>query len=113
METKITKKPWGAFKLFTLNEKSTIKILTIKTNERISLQKHKKRTEFWKILSGEGIIVIDNKKYVAKKDKEFEIPNGALHQIICGKEELKVLEISFGFFDEDDIKRVEDIYNRI
>ena len=43
------KRPWGGFEQFTINEKSTVKILTLLPRQKFSLQYHKKRKEFWLI----------------------------------------------------------------
>jgi len=56
--------PWGVFEQFCLNKKVTVKILTIKKNQEISLQKHSKRNEFWRIISGKGQIIIGNSKKI-------------------------------------------------
>jgi mannose-1-phosphate guanylyltransferase/mannose-6-phosphate isomerase len=41
------------------------------------------------------------------------IPVGAKHRLIGEDKSYRVLEISFGFFDEDDIIRFEDKYGRV
>lgn len=105
-------RPWGRFERFTLNEISTIKILTINPNEETSLQKHKKRDEFWRILSGKGLVLIGDGKLEAVSGGEFNIPRETAHQIIGGNEPLVVLEISLGNFDENDEERLGDKYNR-
>ena len=46
------KRPWGGLEQFTLNEKTTVKILTVKAGKRLSLQYHHNRKEFWKFLAG-------------------------------------------------------------
>ena len=63
----IEKRPWGKFERFTQNEKSTVKIITVKVGEKLSLQYHKQRSEFWRILSGEGKITIGEETTEAKK----------------------------------------------
>lgn len=105
-------KPWGYFEQFCLNKKCTVKIITIKNGEELSLQKHSKRNEFWKIISGEGKIIIGNKTLRAYPEKEFFINKGDLHRAISTSKELKILEISLGKFDERDIIRKEDKYKR-
>ena len=42
---KEVKRPWGNFKRFALNEKCTVKILTVKPHQELSLQKHEKRKD--------------------------------------------------------------------
>ncbi|HEY4501282.1 MAG TPA: hypothetical protein VJI70_03425 [Candidatus Paceibacterota bacterium] len=43
---KIEERPWGNFERFTLNEKTTVKIITVNAGESISLQTHENRDEF-------------------------------------------------------------------
>ena len=56
-------RPWGEEEIFTMNEKTTVKILTINPAERCSLQYHNHRKEFWKIIEGEAIIANRRTKY--------------------------------------------------
>jgi mannose-6-phosphate isomerase-like protein (cupin superfamily) len=104
--------PWGVFEQFCLNKKVTVKILTIKKNQEISLQKHSKRNEFWRIISGKGQIIIGNSKKIASFGKEFFIPKNTLHRAKATSKEMLILEISFGKFDEKDIVRLDDKYKR-
>lgn len=106
------KKPWGNFQQFTLNQKSTVKILKILPKRKLSLQKHHKRNEFWKVIKGNCIILIGKDEYRAKEGDEFFIPKKTEHRIIGGDMTSEVLEISFGTFDEEDIIRLEDVYGR-
>lgn len=112
MKKYIEQRPWGKFERLTFNEKSTVKILTIKPGEELSLQCHKKREEFWRVISGEAEFVIGKEKMTGKEADEFFIPKKTAHQIRAGKGEVKVLEISLGKFEEKDIIRLEDKYNR-
>ncbi len=107
-----SERPWGGFTRFTLNEQSTVKILDVKPNSKLSLQFHNNRKEFWFVLGGEGKVQIKDDILDAKKGDEFFIKTGDKHRIMTQDSELKILEISFGEFDEDDIVRVEDEYGR-
>lgn len=106
-------KPWGNFEQFCHNEKVTVKILNVNPHEALSLQYHHHRDEFWKVIEGTGNIIIGNEKQVANRDDEFIIHRETKHQITTNDSSLSLLEISFGDFDEDDIVRLEDKYNRI
>ena len=64
-------RPWGLFKRFTLNEKSTVKILHVNPHGILSLQKHKNRKEMWYFLT-DGWVQIGKK---TKKIKKGEIIN--------------------------------------
>ena len=112
MKKYVEKRPWGDFERFTLNEISTVKILTIKPKQKFSLQYHKKRREFWKFLDNPAKVTIGKKIIRVKKGDEILIPVKTNHRIEAYTKSVKVLEISFGKFDEKDIKRIEDAYGR-
>jgi mannose-6-phosphate isomerase-like protein (cupin superfamily) len=105
-------RPWGSFDRFTLNEQSTVKILTLKPNQRFSLQEHEKRSEFWRIISGSGTVTIGAQELPAEIGSEFEIQPGTPHRLAAGETGLSCLEIALGTFDEHDETRLADDYGR-
>ena len=122
MKIKIEKdfaRPWGGFIKFIDNKPCTVKILQIKKGERLSLQSHKLRYEFWYLVSGKIKVFIgkDVKKLKTKILTEGEhifIPKNALHRAEgLASPVSKILEISTGKFKEDDITRYEDKYGRV
>ncbi|MBA4320147.1 MAG: mannose-6-phosphate isomerase [Flavobacterium sp.] len=113
MKTIYDKRPWGLEEILTINEPATVKILTINSGQRSSLQYHNHRKEFWKIIEGEAIFEINNKKIEAKIGDEVDIKNKITHRLIAKDKVAKILEISFGEFDENDIVRLEDDYGRV
>lgn len=106
-------RPWGYFKKFCENESVTVKIIVVQPNETLSLQSHNKRMEFWRVISGDGVAEIDGQKHLLKIDDELIIPTKTKHRLMSGDSELKIIEIAFGKFDENDIERYEDKYGRI
>jgi mannose-6-phosphate isomerase len=112
MEKLEVEKPWGHFVQFCHNEKCTVKLHTVNPNQALSLQYHHKRDEFWKVISGKGKIVVGEKVFDAKEGDEFFIKAEEKHRMITESSEMKVLEICFGDFDENDIVRLEDKYKR-
>lgn len=106
-------RPWGNFRQFTQNEKSTIKIITVKPNEILSLQSHKHRSEFWKVISGSGTVEIGAIKINTTIGDEHEIKVEEKHRLGAGPDGIKVLEIATGDFDEEDIIHYEDKYGRV
>lgn len=106
-------RPWGDFRQFTQDFSSTVKIITVNPNQSLSLQSHEKRSEFWKILSGSGIVEIGDEKINAKVSDEFNISVNVKHRLSAGENGISVLEIAWGDFDENDIIRYEDNYGRI
>jgi len=113
MNKKNENRPWGKFQRFTLNEKTTVKILTIKPKQAPSIQYHHKRAEFWKILEGSGKATIGKRTRKLKPGDEVYIKKKQIHSIEAYSKTVKILEISFGTFDEYDIVRVEDKYGRV
>ena len=112
MKKYLEKRPWGKFERFCLNELCTVKLHFITPGEEFSLQSHNNRSEFWKIIRGQGEITVGEEVKEAKKDDEFFIDKKVKHRAKAGKEGIEILEISFGEFDEKDEIRFEDKYNR-
>lgn len=113
MKKLIDNRPWGNFIQYTHNELSTVKILTILPNQELSLQYHSKRREMWIVIKGHPSLIIGDKEIQANPGEEFEIEQGVEHQIKAGSDEVQIVEISFGEFDETDIVRLKDKYGRV
>ena len=107
------KRPWGGFEQFTLNEISTVKILTIKPKQKFSLQYHKKRREFWRFLDNPAKVTLGKKTINVKKGDEIFIPLKNNHRIEAYSKTVNVLEMSLGKYNEKDIIRIEDKYGRV
>ena len=105
-------RPWGKFEKFHENKLCTVKLIYVNPNSRLSLQYHEKRSEFWKIVNGTAYIELDDKSFVLEEGQIIEIPNKARHRIETKETKCVILEISYGEFDENDIVRLEDDYNR-
>ena len=84
-------RPWGNFERFTLNEKTTVKIITVSAGEAISLQTHAGRDEFWRVLAGAGTITIDREQSSVREGESFFSPRGSKHRIEGGAAGLPVL----------------------
>ena len=105
-------KPWGGFDQYTLNHTSTVKILTVNPEQAASLQSHEHRDELWVVVAGDPQIQVGEQVHHAQVGQDFFIPRGTLHRISAGATRARVLEISLGHFDEEDIIRAEDRYGR-
>jgi mannose-6-phosphate isomerase-like protein (cupin superfamily) len=106
------KRPWGRFERFCKEKCCSVKLIFIKPNEELSLQYHKKRSEFLKIIKGKTIVTLNNKEIEAKANDEFFVPKKMLHKIKAKRTTVIILEISFGKHDENDVIRLQDKYNR-
>ncbi|PIU87077.1 mannose-6-phosphate isomerase [Candidatus Berkelbacteria bacterium CG06_land_8_20_14_3_00_43_10] len=111
-KTFVLNKPWGKYEQFTFNEQSTVKILTVNAGVRLSYQSHNHREEFWKCIKNSVKVIIDDVEVILKDNEEIRLPKGCKHRLIGLEREGKVLEISFGAFDEEDIIRYEDDFGR-
>jgi mannose-1-phosphate guanylyltransferase/mannose-1-phosphate guanylyltransferase/mannose-6-phosphate isomerase len=106
-------RPWGNFERFTKDVPSTVKLIHINHGQSLSLQYHMHRQEFWRILHGNPIVTIGDFKVKTQPGHEFFIDKRIKHQISAPTNNVTVLEISLGRFDENDIVRLEDQYGRI
>ncbi|HZD35072.1 MAG TPA: phosphomannose isomerase type II C-terminal cupin domain [Nitrososphaeraceae archaeon] len=106
-------RPWGRFEKFHENKISTVKLIYITPNHRLSLQYHAHRNEFWRIISGTAEVEIDGKTFNVREGDNITINSNSRHRIKGLANGCTVLEISYGHFDEDDIVRIEDDFNRI
>lgn len=107
-------RPWGDFRSFCQNEPVTVKVITVQPGQRLSLQKHARRAEMWTVLDDAPMdITVDDRTWTAGRDEQIWVPLGAVHRMAnSGEAPARILEVGFGEFDEDDIVRLEDDYQR-
>jgi mannose-6-phosphate isomerase len=105
-------RPWGRFEKFHENKPCTVKLIYINANSRLSLQYHNKRSEFWKVVKGTAIVELDDKVVILTEDETITIPRRAKHRVGALDSDCVILEIAYGKFDENDIVRIEDDYQR-
>jgi mannose-6-phosphate isomerase len=106
-------RPWGRFEQYTHNLPSTVKVITVAPGGILSRQYHHKRDELWVVLDPGACVELDGKILYPESGEKLFIPRGTIHRLSSvGEGEARVLEISFGEFDEDDIVRLDDVYGR-
>ena len=107
-------KPWGRFEQYTHNILSTVKIITVDPGGTLSLQYHHHRDELWVVLDPGAKVELGEKVLHPEAGEKLFIPRETTHRLSCeGERPVRILEVSFGEFDEDDIVRLEDAYGRI
>jgi mannose-6-phosphate isomerase len=107
-------KPWGYFEQYTHNLPCTVKIITVQAGGTLSRQYHKKRDELWVVLDPGARVELDAEVLHPEPEQKLFIPRQTVHRLSAvGEVEVRILEISFGEFDEDDIVRLEDVYGRV
>jgi mannose-1-phosphate guanylyltransferase/mannose-6-phosphate isomerase len=106
-------RPWGNFEQYTHNLPSTVKVITVVPGGVLSRQYHHKRDELWVVLDAGACVELDGKILHPEPGEKLFIPRETVHRLSSvGEGEARVLEISFGDFDEDDIVRLDDVYGR-
>lgn len=112
-EVKFVTRPWGSFKQFANNQDCTVSLMTVLPGQRLSLQSHKGRAELWIVLDDGAIIQNGDEIKEYKAGDEIWIPVNEKHRLSCqGEHPVRVLEVAFGNWQQDDITRYSDDYNR-
>ncbi|MBA9007951.1 phosphomannose isomerase type II C-terminal cupin domain [Thermomonospora cellulosilytica] len=106
-------RPWGGFERFTWNEQSTVKIIHVAPGQRLSLQRHRHRDELWVALDPGAVFEVAGERIEPEVGRRVMIRAGQTHRMSSSGPAVRVLEIAFGHFDEDDIERLEDSYGRV
>jgi len=106
-------RPWGKFRAYPHQNAASLKIITVRPGASLSLQFHRRRSEFWVVLDPGLEITVGQKTWRPKKGEEIFIPRKAPHRLKCfGKSPARVMEIWLGRSEESDIVRLEDLYDR-
>lgn len=112
-------RPWGTYEVLFEDYHCKIKQIVVRPGQSLSLQSHNKRDEFWKLVQGEGEVILDGCTLEANADSVpysyFIIRRGVQHRITnTGLDNLVFIEIQTGdSFDENDIIRYADDYGRV
>ena len=106
-------RPWGNFSQYVTNQDSTVSLMTVAPGRRLSLQSHTARAELWIVLDHGAVVQIDDQVKTYGIGDEVWIPANARHRLSCaGSTPVRVLEIAFGNWQQSDITRYEDDYER-
>ena len=115
MENSDDCRPWGYYRVLADETDHKVKRITVQPGKRLSLQRHNKRSEHWYIVSGEGIVTLDNKDLTLSVGDSIDIPRYSIHRMFNkSKNDVVFIEVQRGeYFGEDDIERLEDDYGRV
>jgi mannose-1-phosphate guanylyltransferase/mannose-6-phosphate isomerase len=59
-------------------------------------------------------VELDGEVVEPEVGEELFVPRGTVHRLSAeGDEPVRILEVSFGEFDEGDIVRLDDVYGRV
>jgi len=108
-------RPWGMWQVKDVGKHYIVKLISVRPGQRLSLQRHKHRSERWVVVSGSGgIAEVNNVLTDLEPGVVIEIPCGAVHRLSNPSfQNLQIIEVQLGeLLSEDDIERLKDDYNR-
>jgi len=103
------KRPWGSWYVLERGSGYKIKKLNILPGESISLQYHNLRSEIWSIISGTGLMRINEQSFVVNAGEMYKVFVRDIHKVTNTSKEhpLVILELQQGeTCSEDDIVRL-------
>lgn len=113
-QPKVSLRPWGSWTSLLSAPRYQIKLIEVKTGARLSLQRHKHRSEHWVVVSGTALVTRDGETIEINANESVFLPIGCTHRLEnCGVVPLNVIEVQVGeYLGEDDIVRIEDDFAR-
>lgn len=116
----ITQRPWGTVEILADQISCSVRLLTIRAGERLSLQRHLLRDEFFIALddyigfefeSADGKVV---EAALLHRGDYVSVPRGAVHRFAAHRDSVRLIEIGLGIYDQKyDIERLADDYDRM
>ncbi len=113
-EGRVTYRPWGNYRSVDSGDRYQVKRITVYPGGKLSLQKHFHRSEHWVVVTGSALVTVGEKNELITENQSVYIPAGVVHRLENpGKLPLELIEVQSGpYLGEDDIVRLEDVYNR-
>ena len=105
-------RPWGSFDQYAFNQDVTVSLMTVQPGQRLSLQSHTGRSELWIVLDEGAEVIVDDEVFHPRRMEEIWIPVGGKHRLSSIGTEVRVLEVAFGNWQQEDIMRFSDDYQR-
>lgn len=107
-------RPWGKYDSIDSGHRYQVKHISVKPNEKLSIQMHHHRAEHWIVVHGTAKVTINEQEQLLTENQSVYIPIGAVHSLENpGKIPLELIEVQSGaYLGEDDIVRFSDRYGR-
>jgi len=107
-------RPWGYYQSVDQGARHQVKRIVVKPGQRLSLQKHFHRAEHWIVVKGTAEVTRNDEVILVHENESIYLPIGCVHRMANpGRIDLELIEVQTGsYLGEDDIIRLEDIYNR-
>lgn len=107
-------RPWGRWEEYIFEPTYRVKRIVVYPGKRLSLQRHQLRSEIWVIVSGSGLMTLDDKTFEIKQGDVINIAKKQIHRVQNNTEDtpLVLIETQLGICPEDDIERLQDDFGR-
>jgi mannose-1-phosphate guanylyltransferase / mannose-6-phosphate isomerase len=107
-------RPWGYYQSIDQGPRYQVKRIVVRPGGRLSLQKHHHRAEHWVVVRGAAEVTLNDKVTLVHENESIYLPIGSTHRLANpGKIDVELIEVQTGsYFGEDDIVRIDDVYNR-
>ena len=108
-------RPWGFYRVLEDSPRHKVKRIQVHPGKRLSLQRHKRRSEHWTVVEGKGLVTRGGEYRSVVPGSSVDIDKGMIHRIENqGPEPLVFIEVQRGdYLGEDDIERLEDDFGRV
>lgn len=111
-----TERVWGYYRVLHDVAGMKVKELTVEPGQRLSMQRHEHRSEYWIVSEGECVVYGEMPNGYALPPKQlvrhesFVIPKGEWHQLLNNTDApCKIVEVQFGdVCEESDIERKDN-----
>lgn len=106
-------RPWGGYQNLFEGSGFLVKLIEVLPGKRLSLQRHECREEFWTVIEGRGVAVLNGEERRVGPGDAVRVGRRDVHRIANdGGSPLLILELQKGECREDDIERLEDDFGR-
>lgn len=108
------RRPWGWFDTRDAGPGFQVKRLHVDPGGKLSMQRHKHRSEHWVVVQGTAKVTIGSEERLVRENESVYIAATQWHRLENpGKTPLEIIEVQTGsYLGEDDIERADDVYNR-
>ncbi len=107
-------RPWGYYEVVDAGDDFRVKRICVSPGKRLSYQRHFRRTEHWYVVSGSGVVTLDDDEHPVTTGSSLDVAVRSAHRIAnVGEDDLVFIEVQTGsYFGEDDIERLSDDFGR-
>ena len=107
-------RPWGEWMVIDCGTGFVVKRITVRSGQRLSLQRHRHRAEQWVVVAGVARVTRGDTVFALAAGEAARIAPGEAHRVANqGADDVVFIEVQTGsLLSEDDIERLDDDYGR-